>query len=113
VVVVAKEIFSLLRELTTTGPTEEELEKARDRHLWSVEAMLDEPDAVAGFFGLAALADIARTPLARHEELASVTREDVRAAAELIFRPERLSVAAVGLLSESDEKKLERLVRGF
>ena len=46
--------------------------KARDRHLWSVEAMLDDPDAVAGFYGLAALAGIARTPMARHEELARV-----------------------------------------
>jgi predicted Zn-dependent peptidase len=110
---VTKEIFALLHDLAAHGPSDDELGKAKDRHLWSVEAMLDEPDAVAGFFGLAALADIARTPLARHEELASVTREDVRAAAELIFRPERLSVAAVGLLSESDEKKLERLVRGF
>jgi predicted Zn-dependent peptidase len=110
---VTREIFALLHDLAAHGPTDDELGKAKDRHLWSVEAMLDEPDAVAGFFGLAALADIARTPMARHEELASVTREDARAAAELIFRPERLSVTAVGLLSEGDEKKLERLVRGF
>jgi hypothetical protein len=37
----------------------------------------------------------------------------VRAAAELVLRPDRLSVVAVGLLSESEEKKMERAVRGF
>jgi predicted Zn-dependent peptidase len=110
---VTKEVFALLRDLAAQGPTEAELAKARDRHLWSVEAMLDDPDSVAGFYGLAALAGIARTPMARHEELSGVTAAQVRAAAELVFRPERLSVVAVGLLSEGDEKKLERAVRAF
>jgi predicted Zn-dependent peptidase len=110
---VAKEVFALLHDLAADGPSDAELEKARDRHLWSVEAMLDDADAVAGFYGLAALAGIARTPMARHEELARVGREELRAAAELVFQPERLSVVAVGLFSESDEKKLERMVRGF
>jgi predicted Zn-dependent peptidase len=112
-VVVAKEIFALLHDLAAEGPSDEELAKARDRHLWSVEAMLDDAEAVASFHGLAALAGIARTPAARHAELAAVTREDVRAAAELLFRPERLGVVAVGLLSEADEKRLEKAVRGF
>jgi predicted Zn-dependent peptidase len=110
---VAKEVLALLHDLAAEGPAEEELAKARDRHLWSVEAMLDDAEAVAGFHGLAALAGIARTPMARHAELEAVTREEVRAAAELLFRPERLGVVAVGLLSEGDEKKLERAVRAF
>ena len=110
---VTREIFALLHDLAAQGPTEAELTKARDRHLWSVEAMLDDPDAVAGFYGLAALAGIARTPMARHESLAAVDAAAVRAAAEQVFRADRLSVVAVGLLSESEEKKLERAVRGF
>jgi predicted Zn-dependent peptidase len=111
--VVTREIFTLLKDLAAHGPTEEELTKARDRHEWSVEAMLDDADAVAGFYGLAALAGIARTPAERHAELARVTREDVRAAAEAVFRGDRLSVVAVGLLEDADERKLEKLVRGF
>jgi predicted Zn-dependent peptidase len=110
---VTKEVFALLHDLAADGPSDAEMEKAKDRHRWSVEAMLDDPDAVAGFYGLAALAGIARTPMARHDDLASVSRDGVRAAAELVFRPERLSVVAVGLFSEADEKKLERAVRGF
>ncbi|KYF55165.1 hypothetical protein BE08_40700 [Sorangium cellulosum] len=111
--VVIREIFALLRELAETGPREDELAKARDRHLWSVEAMQDDPEATAGFYGLSALADIARTPEARHEELARVTVEDVRNAARALFRPERLTVVAVGLLRASEEAKLEKAVRSF
>jgi predicted Zn-dependent peptidase len=110
---VTREIFALLRELSEQGPSDEELAKARDRHMWSIEAMLDDAEGVAAFYGLTALAQIARTPADRHEELTRVTRDDVRAAAQAVFRPERLSVVAVGLLSEAEEKKLERLVRAF
>ncbi|WP_437717933.1 pitrilysin family protein [Sorangium sp. So ce448] len=111
--VVVREIFALLRELAEVGPREDELAKARDRHLWSVEAMLDDAEATAGFHGLAALADITRTPEARHEELARVSVADVRDAARALFRPERLTVVAVGLLRSSEEAKLEKAVRSF
>ena len=48
-----------------------------------------------------------------HEELARVTAADVRAAAQAVFRADRMSVVAVGLLSESEERKLEKLVKAF
>jgi len=111
--VVLKEVFALVEDLAAHGPTDEELEKAKNRHLWSVEAMLDDADAMASFYGLAALAGIARTPVARHEELASVTRAEVREAAQRIFRPDRMSVVAVGLLSRAEENRMERAVKGF
>jgi predicted Zn-dependent peptidase len=110
---VMREVLTLLRELATDGPTEAELEKARDRHEWSVEAMEDDAESVAGFFGLAALAGIARTPAARQAELAAVSCADVRDAAAHVFRPEHLSAVAVGVLSRAEESKLEKLVRSF
>ncbi len=112
-ILVTKEILALLRELGDSGPAEEELAKARDRHLWSVEAMLDDAEAVAGFYGLAALAGITRTPWPGTRRSRAVTSADVREAAALVFQPERLAVVAVGLLSESDERKIERAVRAF
>jgi predicted Zn-dependent peptidase len=110
---VTKEIFSLLHDLAAHGPTEEELQKARDRHLWSIEAMQDDAEGVAGFFGLAALADIARTPMARHQEIMGVSAADVRDAAQAVFRPERLSAVAVGLLTEAEERRLEKAIKAF
>ncbi len=110
---VAKEVFTLLRDLCEHGPTPEELDKARDRHLWSVEAMRDDPEETASFHGLAALAGLARSPITRHERLCAVTRDEVRSAAQHILRPERLSVTAVGLLKESDVTRLEKSVRAL
>jgi predicted Zn-dependent peptidase len=110
---VVKEVFGLLRDLTAEGPREDELKKALDRHLWSVEAMQDDAEGTAAFYGLAALAGISRTPMARHEELARMTAADVREAARAVFRPERMSVVAVGLLRSAEEQKLEKLVRSF
>jgi predicted Zn-dependent peptidase len=110
---VVKEVFGLLRELAAEGPREDELKKALDRHLWSVEAMQDDAEGTSAFYGLATLAGIARTPMARHEELSRVTAAEVREAARSVFRPEKLSVVAVGLLRSADEQKLEKLVRGF
>lgn len=110
---VLKELLELVAELSSHGPTVEELDKAKDRHLWSVEAMQDDPEEVAGFYGLSALTQGARTPTARHEQLASVTVADVRDAAQRIFRPERMGVVAVGMLKRSEESRMEKVVLGF
>lgn len=110
---VLKEIFALVDDLASHGPTPEELDKAKDRHLWSVEAMADDAEEVAGFFGLSALTNSVRTPALRHEQLTSVTVADVRDAAQRIFRPERMAVVAVGMLRRSDESKMEKMVQGF
>src|SRR5262245_60022025 len=111
--VVIREIFALLRELAEDGPMEQELAKARDRHRWAVDGMLDNPEVTADFYGPSALAGISRTPELWREELAAITAADVREAARTIFRPERLSVVAVGLLKAAEEAKLERAVRSF
>ncbi len=107
----AKEVFTLLGDLADRGPTSAELEKARDRHLWSVEAMNDDPEETAAFYGLATLANVTRCPMARHEQLCAVTANDVRNVAQMIFRPERLSVVAVGLLKDADVTRLEKSLR--
>jgi len=110
---VLKELFTLVSELSAHGPRADELDKAKDRHLWSVEALQDDPEEVAGFYGLSALTDGARTPQERHEQLASVTVADVREAAQRVFRPERMGVVAVGMLKKSEESKMEKMVQGF
>ncbi|MEJ7734832.1 MAG: pitrilysin family protein [Polyangiaceae bacterium] len=110
---VVAEVLDLLRELRDKGPREDELQKARDRHLWSAQSMLDDAESTAGFHGLAAFAGTTRTPEARHQELCAVTAADVREAAEHVFQPRNLSVVAVGLLRASQRAKLKKLVREF
>jgi predicted Zn-dependent peptidase len=110
---VAREIFTVLQELAATGPTVREIDKARARHRWQTEAMLDDPEAIAGYYALAALASLAETPARRHEQLLSVTRADVREAAQHVFRGERLSVVSVGALREEHEHALQEHTAGF
>ncbi len=112
-VTVVREIFSLLRKLADEGPSAEELQKAVHRHAWSVEAMPDDAGEIAGFYGLAALANLARTPKLRHDALARVSVSDVRDAARALFRADRLTVVAVGMLPPTERQRLERLVRSF
>ncbi|OJY31543.1 MAG: peptidase M16 [Myxococcales bacterium 68-20] len=111
--VVTTEITSLLAELARTGPSEEELEKARRRHLWDMRTMLDSPDDLAGFYGVGMLFDRLETPEQRAEKNAAVTGEDIRALAELVAQPDRLNVLAVGLLEDGEDRRLEDVVKGY
>lgn len=110
---VAREVFQLLHDLCDKGPSDEELAKARDRHQWSIEAMNDDPEETASFYGLAALTGVARSPSQRHESLCAVTRDMVRDTAQRIFRTDRLSVTAVGLLKDSDVTRLEKSIKSL
>jgi predicted Zn-dependent peptidase len=111
--VVAREVLSLMHELATHGPTEVELEKAKRRNKWDVRAMADSPEDWGGFFAGGLLFERFETPWERLEKNSEVTREDVRKVAELIARPERLHVLAVGMLDDGEDKRLADVINGF
>ncbi len=110
---VTREILALMTELAVDGPTEDELVKAKRRHTWDLEAMLDAPDDVGSFLGTGALFDALETPLAREASLAAVSRDDVVRVARTLADPTRLNVVAVGLLDAREAKRLEETVMGF
>jgi predicted Zn-dependent peptidase len=110
---VANEIFTVLKELSETGPTAAELERAKARQLWQTRAMLDDAESLAGFYALAALSRLTPTPGKRHEELAAVTPRQVRDVADIVFRPERLSVVTVGSLAKGEQDSLVGIVNRF
>jgi predicted Zn-dependent peptidase len=110
---VTKEITALLADLARMGPTDEELEKARRRHVWDMRTMFDSPEELAGFYGAGLLFDRFETPEERAAKNAAVTREDIRALAGLLAQPDRLNVLAVGLLDEGEDRRLEDVVRGY
>jgi predicted Zn-dependent peptidase len=110
---VMREIRTVLEELADKGPTEHELDKAKARHRWQMQAMQDESEALGGFYALAALAEIARTPVIRHEQLLAVTRENVRSVAEHVFSRRGMGIVTVGSLTREQqrvvrEEELER-----
>ncbi len=107
---VAAELVALCRELRTDGPREEELDKARARLGFQLDAMRDSPGELAAFHGFAELFGLARTPEARLAEFDEVTPRAVRAAAARLFRPENLGLLTVGTLTASESKRLGRIV---
>lgn len=113
VATVAEEITALVRELASTGPTAEELEKARRRHRWDMRTMMDSPEEVAGFYAAGLLFDRGESLEERIERNCAVTAEQIRDLAALIAKPDRLNVLAVGDLTEDEEERVAKVVRGY
>jgi predicted Zn-dependent peptidase len=110
---VTREILSMFEELARTGPTDEELAKARRRVHWDARSMADSPEEMGSFYASGMLFDRFESPEAHVAALVGVTREEVGEVARWLARPERLSVAAVGLLDGGEDARLEDLVQGW
>jgi predicted Zn-dependent peptidase len=107
---VAEELVRLCRDLAEHGPTADEIDKARARLGWQLEAMLDSPAELASFYGFAELFGVARTPEQRKQEILALSQRAVQAAARRLLRAERLALLSVGTLSSAQHKKLARAV---
>ena len=110
---VTKEILGVLEEIAESGPGDEELAKAKRRHAWDLAALADSAEDAAGFYAGGLLFDRFEDVEQRRQSLAAVTKEQVRAVARQIARPERLNVVAVGLLEDGEDKKLVEVVKGW
>jgi predicted Zn-dependent peptidase len=110
---VASEILSMMTELAESGPTEDEIGKAKRRHAWDVRALVDSPEELAGFCGLGELWKHPETPADRLSAMARVTRDDVTGVARVLASPERLNVVAVGTLDRDEQKRLSEAVKGW
>ena len=92
---------------------EDELEKAKRRFVSDVESSYDDLDGLCGWFGGTELYCPADPQEKRARALARVRPEDIRDVARRVLRPERLSVTAVGALSPTLSRRVEKLVMGF
>jgi predicted Zn-dependent peptidase len=106
------ELIGIARKLRDGGPEPEEVEKAKARHRWELEEMLDDPGAVAEFYALGELSGLGRAPVDRLRELDRVTREELREAAARTLEPSELSVVAVGSLSRRAEQAMAARAEG-
>jgi predicted Zn-dependent peptidase len=107
---VLREMLGIVRDLREQGPSLEELDRAKARHGWQLEAMLDDPEGVADFYALGELTGVARTPAERQAQLLRVTPMDVQRVAERWLVRNALSVVAVGMLSRAAQDELTRIV---
>lgn len=110
VVDLVRELFGLLDGLRAGKVTERELDKARTRYRYETLASVDDASAMAGWFGGTALY-YPPPPLSRRlAQMEAVKIADVRAAAAHVLHPDRLALAAVGLLSRPRLAALRGLV---
>jgi predicted Zn-dependent peptidase len=110
---VATEMMGLVKELAASGPSLDELEKARRRHRWDMRAMMDSPDDLAGFYAAGILFDRKETIEERLANNAAVSSQDIRDLAGLIGTPDRLNVVAVGPIEDLEESTLESVVTSY
>jgi predicted Zn-dependent peptidase len=110
---VLSEILGVVRSIRDEGPTEAELVKARARHGWSLEEMLDDPGDAADFLADCTLRGYAKSFAERRAQIDAVTAPAVREAAQRLFLPERLSAVIVGPPQRRAREKLEERLAGF
>ncbi len=105
------ESVRVLQRLCREPPTDDELDKAKRRYRWDLESGFDDPDAMASWWGGT---ELFFGPVGYTEKLAriaAVTPRDVQRAAARIFRPERMTVACVGLLSRAHARQVQAIVQ--
>ncbi len=107
------ELLAIVSSLRDHGPTAAELDKARRRAGWQLRALVDDPDQLAAFIGLAALTGRSPRPEQRLAELTAVDRERLIETAAAVFRREGLVVAAIGQQTPAQRRKLEQVVERF
>src|SRR5262249_11338513 len=107
---VVEELVALCRDLCEQGPRSEELDKARARMRWQLEAMYDSPGELAAFHGFAELFGLARTPRERLREFGALSPSAVRGVARRLFRAENLALLTVGTLPRAQSARLARAV---
>jgi len=106
---VLEEMIHLTDELAESLVTSAEFERTQKRTRWQHEALTDEAIDTADFVALAELTRTAATPAERLQQLLAVTREDIRTAADQIFRKHGRSTVSVGSPSSAQIRELREL----
>ncbi len=107
-----RESLGLVTALCDTPPSIEELEKAKRRYRWDLEASFDDPDALAGWFGGAALYHVPLGYGDKISRLAAVSADDVTRAAQAM-RAGGVTAAIVGQLRPKAEAEVRALLDAF
>ena len=110
---VLDELLTLVRELKDERVPDEELERAKRRFGWQMDAALDSPGELAEYLAMESRAPTPRSPEQRVEQIQSVTAQDVQRVANQWLASEHLSVVVVGKHSKASLKKLTSLTERF
>jgi predicted Zn-dependent peptidase len=108
-----REVLTMLGDLALDGPTDAEVEKAVHRYAFEIDALADDPHALAREYGSSALWG-RRLELDRvRESLDRLDASAIRRAARVVFTPMRLNLTLVGDLSAEELKATRSATRAF
>jgi len=107
---VADACLDLVRDLAEKGPTPDELEKAKRRHRWSVDAAIDHAEELEILAGGAVLFHRTRGVAAQAERFDALTIEQLRDAARTVFARENLYAVTVGTLTATGRLALRKMI---
>jgi predicted Zn-dependent peptidase len=100
--------LGLLDELRDKPVGKQELDKAKRRYQWQLEAILDDANAMCAHYGQRALLGQDGHIGALREQIASVTATELRAVAREVLCREGLHVVTVGMIDRAQRKSLRR-----
>lgn len=107
------EILALLAGLRDAAITADEIDKIRTRYRYETLASLDDPAAMAGWFGGTALYYPPPSLSARLDSMAAIGPDDIVATARRVLVPDGLRLAAVGALSKARVGELREIVTAW
>lgn len=107
---VAAALLELLRGLRESPVSPEELERARTRTLFELDALIDDPMLVAELAATNLLFEHGETLASLRTRAEAVSLAKMAEAARATLDPTHLQGVAIGQLSESEETELHRLV---
>lgn len=110
---IVSEILALFEELRTRPITAAELDKAKHRYRWDLEASKDDPEAMAGWYGGGALFGRAVSLKRRLCQVMAVKPTDIYRVARRVLTGKRLTIAAVGDLRKGRLAKLKRIAHAY
>ncbi len=106
---VARLVLGMLSDLAREGSRPEEIERAKRRIMRSANALRDSAEGAAELFAEQLQFDLPPSLEEHVAALLRVTVEDVREVAEVVVRPERLTVLA-SVETDEDEARLRDVV---
>ncbi|MGZ3424737.1 MAG: M16 family metallopeptidase [Polyangiales bacterium] len=107
---VVQSCLEMVSELAEGGPTDEEIEKAKRRHRFAVDAALDSAEELEVTAGSAILFDRPRGFEAWKTRFDRIGRAEVQAAAREIFRRDAMHVVTVGTVTARAKLELRKLL---
>lgn len=87
---------AVMADVRTRGPTADEVERARLRHLFEMDFDRDSPGARIGRYAWPLLYTTVRDEAAERAEVEALTRDDLAALAARLLHPDRLHAVLVG-----------------